>query len=100
MDHYRTVVIYVDMFQGQYYQEGDIVSLVDHEGGVFYAQIRGFMCDQYNEKSAVITWLLPTQSSPADKFDASTYILGKPVCATVQSCFSPKHCLLFRIVFY
>ena len=65
------------LFQGQYYQEGDIVSLVDHDGGVFYAQIRGFMCDQYNEKSAVITWLLPTQNSPADKFDASTYILGK-----------------------
>ncbi|ESO93483.1 hypothetical protein LOTGIDRAFT_178504 [Lottia gigantea] len=32
--------------------------------------------DQYNEKSAVITWLLPTQSSPSDRFDPSTYILG------------------------
>ncbi|KAL8605807.1 hypothetical protein ACOMHN_066527 [Nucella lapillus] len=61
---------------GQYYQVGDIVSLVDHDGGVFYAQLRGFMCDQYGEKSAVITWLLPTQNSPQDRFDASTYILG------------------------
>lgn len=61
---------------GQYYQVGDIVSLVDHDGGVFYAQLRGFMCDQYNEKSAVITWLLPTQHSPRDRFDPSTYILG------------------------
>ncbi|XP_076455855.1 GATA zinc finger domain-containing protein 1-like [Babylonia areolata] len=63
-------------YDGQYYQVGDIVSLVDHEGGVFYAQLRGFMCDQYGEKSAVITWLVPTQNSPQDRFDASTYVLG------------------------
>ena len=64
------------MFQGQYYQIGDIVSLVDHDGDVYYAQIRGLMCDQYYEKSAVITWLLPTQGSHQYGFDASTYILG------------------------
>lgn len=63
--------------QGQYYQVGDIVSMVDHDGGVYYAQLRGFMSDQYNEKSAVITWLLPTRGSPRDRFDPSTYILGK-----------------------
>ncbi|KAK3702233.1 hypothetical protein RRG08_007629 [Elysia crispata] len=28
----------------QYYQVGDVVSLVDHEGGVYYAQLRGFSC--------------------------------------------------------
>lgn len=27
---------------------------------VYYAQIRGFIQDQYCEKSAVLTWLLPT----------------------------------------
>ena len=27
---------------------------------VYYAQIRGFLQDQYCEKSAVLTWLLPT----------------------------------------
>lgn len=59
-----------------YYQIGDIVSLLDHGGDVFYAQIRGFMQDQYTEKSAVITWLLPTQSTIKDTFDPSTYILG------------------------
>lgn len=63
--------------QGMYYQTGDIVSLVDHDGSVYYAQIRGFMQDQYNEKSAVLSWLLPTQNSPKVGFDPSTYILGK-----------------------
>ncbi|XP_041371846.1 GATA zinc finger domain-containing protein 1-like [Gigantopelta aegis] len=61
---------------GMYYQVGDVVSLVDHDGSVYYAQLRGFMQDQYSEKSAVITWLLPTQGSPRHRFDPSTYILG------------------------
>lgn len=36
------------------------------------------MIDNFCEKSAVITWLLPTQSSPppSDGFDPSTYIIG------------------------
>lgn len=59
-----------------YYQVGDIVSLVDDEGDVYYAQIRGFLQDQYYEKSAVITWLLPTSASSKEGFDPSTYILG------------------------
>ncbi|OWF48681.1 GATA zinc finger domain-containing protein 1-like [Mizuhopecten yessoensis] len=61
---------------GSYFQIGDIVSLVDHDSSVYYAQIRGFMKDQYNEKSAIISWLLPSQSSPTDRFDPATYILG------------------------
>ncbi|CAL1545010.1 unnamed protein product [Lymnaea stagnalis] len=60
----------------QYYQIGDVVSLVDHDGSVYYAQLRGFLSDQYNEKSAVITWLLPTTYSPPNRFDPNTYILG------------------------
>ncbi|KAL4229465.1 GATA zinc finger domain-containing protein 1 [Mactra antiquata] len=63
-------------FEGSYYQVGDIVSLVDDDENIYYAQIRGFLQDQYYEKSAVITWLLPTKHSPPDKFDPSTYILG------------------------
>ena len=50
--------------------------MVDIEGGTYYAQIRGFLQDQYCEKSAAITWLLPTQASPKDYFNPSTYILG------------------------
>ena len=50
--------------QGQYFQKGDIVSMTDVDGGTFYAQLRGFLTDQYCEKSAVLTWLLPTTNSP------------------------------------
>jgi hypothetical protein len=56
---------------------GDIASVTDHDGGLFFVQLRGFLQDQYCEKSAVLTWLLPTQSSPKDHFDPSTYILGQ-----------------------
>ncbi|WAR04519.1 GATD1-like protein [Mya arenaria] len=61
---------------GVYYQIGDIVSLVDEDENLYYAQIRGFLQDQYYEKSAVITWLLPTKISDRSKFDPATYILG------------------------
>ena len=65
--------------QGQYYSRGDIVSVVDVEGGVYYAQLKGFLTDQYCEKSGVITWLLPTTDSPPPEegFDPSTYIIGR-----------------------
>lgn len=59
-----------------YYQVGDVVSLVDDDENIYYAQIRGFLQDQYYEKSAVITWLLPTKQSDRNRFDPSTYILG------------------------
>jgi len=72
-----TVVTGESVFhKDQYYQVGDVVSLVDHGGGVFYAQLRGFLSDQYNDKSAIITWLLPTVGSPPGTFDPNTYILG------------------------
>lgn len=63
-------------------QIGDIVSMTDIDGGTFYAQIRGFMTDQYCEKSAVITWLLPTKASPPPEkcFDPATYIIGNHYC--------------------
>lgn len=67
------------VFQGSYIQVGDIVSVVDTEGDTYYAQIRGLLTDQYCEKSAVLTWLLPTIASPAPAlgFDPATYIMGK-----------------------
>ena len=70
-------MVYSSCLQCMYYQVGDIVSLVDDEGDVYYAQIRGFLQDQYYEKSAVITWLLPTSASSKEGFDPSTYILGR-----------------------
>ncbi|CAH2058308.1 unnamed protein product, partial [Iphiclides podalirius] len=65
-------------FKGSYMQVGDIVSMIDVEGGTYYAQIRGFLTDQYCEKSAVVTWLLPTKASPPPEqgFDPATYIIG------------------------
>uniref|UniRef100_A0A8C5DKT7 GATA zinc finger domain-containing protein 1 n=1 Tax=Gouania willdenowi TaxID=441366 RepID=A0A8C5DKT7_GOUWI len=63
--------------KGVYYQTGDVIKVIDDEDGKpYYAQIRGFVQDQYCEKSATLTWLLPTQASPKDQFDPGTYIVG------------------------
>lgn len=63
-------------FRNMYFQVGDVISMTDENGDVYYGQIRGLLQDQYCEKSAVITWLIPTKGSPTDHFDPSTYILG------------------------
>ena len=65
-------------YRGLYWTKGDIVSVEDMDGSVYYAQLRGFLTDQYCEKSGVITWLLPTTNSPKaeEGFDASTYVIG------------------------
>uniref|UniRef100_A0A182Y729 GATA zinc finger domain-containing protein 1 n=1 Tax=Anopheles stephensi TaxID=30069 RepID=A0A182Y729_ANOST len=61
-----------------WYQLGDIVSMVDAEDNTYYAQIRGLLVDAHNEKSAVLTWLLPTTASPPpnEAFDPATYLAG------------------------
>ncbi|KAH8295979.1 hypothetical protein KR018_005337 [Drosophila ironensis] len=65
-------------FKGSYMQIGDIVSIVDGEQNLYYAQIRGLLVDAYCEKSAFLTWLIPTQDSPdpQDGFDPATYLIG------------------------
>lgn len=65
-------------YKGSYIQVGDIVSLMDADHNVYYAQIRGLLVDTYCEKSAFLTWLIPTQVSPNpnDCFDPSTYLIG------------------------
>ncbi|KAJ8273310.1 hypothetical protein GJAV_G00100120 [Gymnothorax javanicus] len=63
--------------KGVYFQIGDVIKVTDEDDGKpYYAQIRGFVQDQYCEKSAALTWLIPTQASPKDHFDPSTYIVG------------------------
>lgn len=64
--------------RGVYFQVGDIVSLIDDEDGdKYYAQIRGFLTDEYCEHFAAIHWLIPTIEAPDDgSFDASFYFLG------------------------
>ncbi|XP_055599731.1 GATA zinc finger domain-containing protein 1 [Uranotaenia lowii] len=61
-----------------YIQIGDIVSVMDPEDNIYYAQIHGLQIDSYCEKSAYITWLLPTSASPEpnERFDPSTYVIG------------------------
>ncbi|XP_039278910.1 trichohyalin [Nilaparvata lugens] len=59
------------------FRRGDIVSL-KLQGQTVYAQLRGFLKDQYCNKSTVITWLMPTaRSRPANEgFEPSTYQIG------------------------
>ena len=64
------------VMQGVQYEIGDIVSLLDKDGGVYYAILRGFMCDQYANKFTILTWLLPTVPNP-NHFDPALFILGK-----------------------
>jgi hypothetical protein len=49
---------------------------MDRDGGIYYAMIRGFMQDQYAEKYAVLTWLLPRYPNPTH-FDPADFILGE-----------------------
>jgi hypothetical protein len=60
------------------------VSVNDEEDGMtYYAQLRGFLQDQYCGKSAVITWLIPKvgeadqdrQPFPSE-FDPNFYVAG------------------------
>lgn len=67
------------IFNGDIYmQKGDIVSLQDDENNLYYAQIRGFLVDTWLEKSAYLTWLIPSHLSPPSNkyFDPCTYIIG------------------------
>lgn len=52
------------------------MSLLDRDGGIYYAMVRGFMQDQYAEKYAVLTWLLPRYPNPTH-FDPANFILGE-----------------------
>lgn len=60
-------------------QVGDVVSIADAAGGTFYAQVGSFLTDQYSEKRALITWLLPTGASPHPSlgFEPATYVIGE-----------------------
>lgn len=62
-------------YKGILYQAGDIVSIEDIEGDLYYAQLKGFLQDQYAQKTAVITWLLPVVSKPSH-FDPALFLPG------------------------
>ena len=61
--------------QGILYQAGDVVSIEDIEGDLYYAQLRGFLQDQYAQKTAVITWLIPMVPKPSH-FDPALFLPG------------------------
>lgn len=66
-------------FDRSYWQVGDVVSVTDVDDGLkYYAQLRGFLEDQYYQKSAVITWLIPStaHTSHHTAFNPSLYIAG------------------------
>lgn len=64
-------------YKSQYFQIGDIVSL-QNKYEVYYAQIRGLVCDKFMEKSAALRWLVPSKESPPPNvcFDPKTYAAG------------------------
>ena len=63
---------------------GDVVSVLDANGGVYFAIIRGFLQDQYAEKYAILTWLLPRHPNPTH-FDPSNFVLGEFFDSTVHT---------------
>ncbi|XP_004518818.1 GATA zinc finger domain-containing protein 1 [Ceratitis capitata] len=73
-----THVVESVFYKESYLQVGDIVSVVDEMQNIYYAQIRGLLVDNYSEKSAYLTWLIPTQASPEprDGFDPASYLIG------------------------
>ena len=70
--------------RGFYMQVGDVVALFDmnDKDSVYFAQIRAFLTDQYGEKSAVITWLIPVEGwlhkemKTGQDFDPDMFMLG------------------------
>ena len=57
------------------FKEGDIVAVTDIGGLKYFAQLRGFLQDVFLNKSAVISWLLPTVPNPT-KFDPAIFLPG------------------------
>jgi hypothetical protein len=69
----------VELLQGVTFEVGDIVSVLDTDGGVYYAVMEGFLLDQYAHKLTLLTWLLPKSPNPTH-FDPAMFILGKQSC--------------------
>jgi hypothetical protein len=69
--------------RGFYITVGDIVALTDQidKSNIYFAQIRAFMVDEYGEKSAILTWLVPKSLErksikTLQDFDWSLFELG------------------------
>lgn len=63
--------------KGTFYQKGDIVAVCDQEDGqIYFAQLTGFLQDQYCEKSASLYWLVPMRPTSREFFDPLAYKIG------------------------
>nr|CAH8819157.1 unnamed protein product [Trichobilharzia regenti] len=62
--------------EGVRYLIGDVVSLLDIDGGVYYAQIRGLATDSYGDNFCFLTWLIPVLGAKEGEFRPSDYIIG------------------------
>jgi len=74
---------------------GDVVAVTDvDDGHTYYAQLRGFLVDEYYQKSAVITWLVPRHADSNNLqrgFDPSLFVAGftfRPFVAVLYSSYS------------
>uniref|UniRef100_H2XZF3 GATA zinc finger domain-containing protein 1 n=1 Tax=Ciona intestinalis TaxID=7719 RepID=H2XZF3_CIOIN len=65
-------------YKGQYYQTGDIVSVIDEDDCLpYYAQCNGFLTDEYSEKYTSFTWLIPSKKLDQDRsFDPKNFYFG------------------------
>ncbi|CAH8856608.1 unnamed protein product [Trichobilharzia szidati] len=59
-----------------WYRVGDIVSLLDMDGEVYYAQIRGLGTDFAGDNCCFLTWLIPVLGCRDEEFRPSDYIIG------------------------
>ena len=64
--------------QGQYFQCGDVISVLDADDHqTYFAQCNAFMTNEFSEKFLSLTWLLPIKKLKPDcTFDPSLFILG------------------------
>lgn len=65
------------------FEVGDVVSVLDIDGGVYYGVAQGFLLDQYAHKLVLLTWLLPKSPNPMH-FDPAMFILGKSECDLIK----------------
>ena len=71
---YVTFFVFISC-QGLLFKEGDVVSITDISGKRYFAQIRGLLQDVFLNKSAVLSWLLPTVPNPT-RFDPAIFLPG------------------------
>ena len=62
----------------QYFQTGDIVSVADAiDGQNYFAQIRGILQDEYLERGALLSWLIPiSKYNSEDAFHPDNFVIG------------------------